>query len=260
MTQHWYPFYWGDYSSKTLHLTQSQHGAYLLFLRYIYTTEKPIPHEQRYSIARAVLEQEQGDADLVLHSFFEQKGAFWHNERAELVITEANAKHEKRVNAGSKGGKCKSSNAKAKLKQYRNNAVATTTTFIDSGAKAPSSPPTPLPDWLPTEEWQAFKDMRRRMKSTLTPKAEQLAIGQLEKLQAEGEDPKAVIEQSILRGWKSFYKLKGTEDANTGRNTSSHHAAANRPGQSAIGESKWLTAAEQIIAEDAATGRWKNRI
>ena len=260
MTQPWYPFFWGDYSSKTLHLTQGQHGAYLLLLRYIYTTERPVPHQLRYSIARAMLEQEQADTDLVLASFFDRDGDFWHNRRAESTIQEANAKHLKRVTAGAKGGKSRHSNARAMLKPGTSNALATTTTTTtnSSEAKASSPPPTPLPDWLPMEEWKAFKDLRRRMKSPLTPKAEQLAVAQLAKLKSEGEDPKAVIEQSILRGWKSFYQLKGTENENTGGNAA-HNAGHGRKPEPAVGQSKWLTAAEQIIAEDRASGRWKGR-
>lgn len=74
-------------------------------------------------------------------------------------------------------------------------------------------PPTPLPDWLPVSEWGAFKEMRKGLRSPMTEKAEQLAIGQLDKLRHEGHDPKLVIEQSILRNWKSFYQLKGDDNA-----------------------------------------------
>jgi len=124
MTQHWYPFYWGDYSSKTLHLTQGQHGAYLLLLRYIYTTEKPIPDKHRFSIARALLEQEQHDVDFVLSEFFTLEGGAWVNSRAIDVIEQTNAKYEKRVRAGTIGGKSKASNARAMLQQNPSNARA----------------------------------------------------------------------------------------------------------------------------------------
>lgn len=117
MTQAWYPFFWSDYSGKTMHLTQGQHGAFLLFMRFIYTTEKPIPHKQRYSIARATLEQEQCNADEVLDEFFVRDGDFWHNTKCDDIILKANEKHQRRVNAGKTGGLKKSSNARAKPKQ-----------------------------------------------------------------------------------------------------------------------------------------------
>lgn len=131
MTQAWYPFYWSDYSGKTMHLTMGQHGAYMLFLRWVYTTEKPIPHKQCHSIARAMTEQERGDADFVLNEFFVRDGDVWRSNRAEKVIEETKGRHEKRVNAGKKGGIAKaerSSNATDKPEQCPSNALVTTTT------------------------------------------------------------------------------------------------------------------------------------
>lgn len=113
MTQPWYPFYWSDYSGKTMHLTMGQHGAYMLFLRWIYTTGKPIPDKQRYSIARAMVEQEKSDADAVLSEFFTLNDGHWSNDRAFEVMDEQEIKHQRRVNAGKLGGEAKSSNAKA---------------------------------------------------------------------------------------------------------------------------------------------------
>jgi hypothetical protein len=70
---------------------------------------------------------------------------------------------------------------------------------------------------LPVDTFMAFKEMRRGQRAPLTEKAEQLAIVQLDRLRADGFDPRLVIEQSILRGWKSFYKLKGdAHDTRTG--------------------------------------------
>jgi len=110
----YYPFYWADYSSKTYDLTQGQHGAYLLFLRHIYTTGKPIPDKQKFSIARALLEQEQENATFVLETFFTLKNGFWVQDRAFQIIAEQQNKHQARVKAGKLGGKQKSSNASSK--------------------------------------------------------------------------------------------------------------------------------------------------
>lgn len=120
MTQPYYPFYWSDYSGKTMHLTQGQHGAFMLLMRWIYTTEKPIPDKQRYSIARALLEQEQSNVDEVLEQFFFKDGDVWRQDRCEQVIKKANDQHLKRVNAGKSGGL----NKAAMLKQCPSNATA----------------------------------------------------------------------------------------------------------------------------------------
>lgn len=123
--QHWYPFYWADYSSKTMHLTQGEHGAYFMLLRYIYTTGNPIPYKQRYSIARALLEHEQENVDAVLSEFFDLEGDFYVSDKAMKVIKEQQNKHDARVTAGKLGGISKASNARilpvAKLKQSSSN-------------------------------------------------------------------------------------------------------------------------------------------
>jgi len=96
----------------------SQHGAYMLFLRWTYTEGgKPVPHKERYSIARATSEQERLDADYVLNRYYVREGDSWQNLRAIEVIESSNNAHEKRVNAGKKGGEAKSSNATAMLEK-----------------------------------------------------------------------------------------------------------------------------------------------
>lgn len=66
----------------------------------------------------------------------------------------------------------------------------------------------PLPSWLPRELWQRFKDFRKEIKAPMSADAEKLGIDNLTKLvEIEGEDPKAVIEQSIFRRWKGLFKV-----------------------------------------------------
>jgi uncharacterized protein YdaU (DUF1376 family) len=127
MTHAWYPFYWSDYSGKTLHLSQGEHGAYMLLLRWVYTTGTPVPANQAHSIARALLEHERENVDSVLRQFFIESEHGWVNERAFEVIQQ-NEKHQRRVSAGKRGGKQKSarpkqsySNAKAMLGQCSSN-------------------------------------------------------------------------------------------------------------------------------------------
>lgn len=67
---------------------------------------------------------------------------------------------------------------------------------------------TSLPDWLPKSEWDSFVEMRKKGKSPFTDRAATLALSELEKLRAQGHDPAAVINASVLNGWKSFYAPK----------------------------------------------------
>lgn len=66
-----------------------------------------------------------------------------------------------------------------------------------------------LPDWLPAESW-AMWDRFRKQKSGKgwTDDAKKLSIVKLEKLMAAGNDPAAVIEQSVERGWAGLFEIR----------------------------------------------------
>lgn len=64
-----------------------------------------------------------------------------------------------------------------------------------------------LPDWMPVDKWQEFLNFRKEIKKPLTLHGEQLNIKKLEHLRANGQDPLAVIEQSIMNGWQGLFAL-----------------------------------------------------
>lgn len=66
-----------------------------------------------------------------------------------------------------------------------------------------------LPDWVPAEPWQQFEEMRRKKKKPMTDAARKLAVTKLDTLRSAGHDAAAVIGQSVLHAWDSFYELKG---------------------------------------------------
>ena len=73
------------------------------------------------------------------------------------------------------------------------------------------SSPTPrfaLPDWIPPETWNDFLEMRKAQRAYPTEKAKALLVRKLQKLKGEGQDPKAVLEQSIERSWKGLFEVK----------------------------------------------------
>lgn len=65
-----------------------------------------------------------------------------------------------------------------------------------------------LPDWLPRDAWDAWLEVRPKVKAPNTPRALQLAIAELDRLRGQGYDPKAVLEQSTLRGWRGLFAPK----------------------------------------------------
>ena len=122
----WYPRYLGDYSRKTQHLSMMEHGAYNLLLDHQYATGEPLPVvssnarnllERCYRIAGAITEDEREAVDKVIKDFFVQTPDGFVNKKASKVIAEQRLKHQKRVAAGRSGGKQKSSNALAMVKQ-----------------------------------------------------------------------------------------------------------------------------------------------
>lgn len=70
-----------------------------------------------------------------------------------------------------------------------------------------------LPDWLPVDAWNAWLEVRPKVKAPNTPRALQLALQELDRLRASGNDPKAVLERSTMRGWRGLFPLnKETPD------------------------------------------------
>ncbi len=66
-----------------------------------------------------------------------------------------------------------------------------------------------LPDWLPLETWAMWDRFRKRKSAKAwTDDAKALSLRTLERLRAEGQDPTAIVEQSIERGWTGLFPLK----------------------------------------------------
>ena len=65
-----------------------------------------------------------------------------------------------------------------------------------------------LPEWLPPATWDAFLQMRRKIKAPTTPYAEVLIIRELNKLRGQGHDPTLVLEQSIKLDYKGVFPPK----------------------------------------------------
>lgn len=65
-----------------------------------------------------------------------------------------------------------------------------------------------LPDWLPSEPWSAWLEVRSKNRAPNTARALRLAITELAKLKAAGQDVTAVLEQSTLRGWRGVFPVK----------------------------------------------------
>lgn len=92
----YYKRHLGDYAKDTGWLSTYQHGAYVLFLDWYYSNEKPIPLELAYRIVKARSGPERKAVDEVLLAFFDlnKEPGFAHNKRADLDIAKYEVKSE----------------------------------------------------------------------------------------------------------------------------------------------------------------------
>ncbi len=72
-------------------------------------------------------------------------------------------------------------------------------------------------DWIDPESWEAFREMRKKIKAPLTPYAEKLILRELVKLKQAGHDPQCCLDQSICNCWRDVFPLrdKGLQKGST---------------------------------------------
>ena len=85
-----------------------------------------------------------------------------------------------------------------------------------------------LPDWIDPEVWKAWKAFRQRQKKPLTDRAVALQVSTLRKLREAGQDPNAVIDQSIEQGWTGLYELKNPQASEQRESLSEKHQRLRR--------------------------------
>jgi hypothetical protein len=100
-----------------------------------------------------------------------------------------------------------------------------------------------LPEWLDKKLWEDFQDSRKKLKAPMTDAAAKYIIKDLEKFRAAGEDPNAVLEQAIKRGWKGVFSLKDNEKG--GANGHTNKGARGTPGQEPSGAFSFLKQTDQ---------------
>lgn len=126
MAQAWFPFYFGDYSSKTEHLSLAEHGAYLLLMGSYYKRGCKLPANamQLQKICRVFAQEEVDAMHNVLNEFFDKREDGYYHERIEQELSKqseiskkrsdaAKKRHQKDANAGASGR----ANAGASAKQ-----------------------------------------------------------------------------------------------------------------------------------------------
>jgi hypothetical protein len=65
-----------------------------------------------------------------------------------------------------------------------------------------------LPDWIPSEIWADYLEMRKKIGKPATDRAMTLCVSRLEELRKQGHGCAAVLEQSILNSWQGLFEIK----------------------------------------------------
>jgi hypothetical protein len=66
-----------------------------------------------------------------------------------------------------------------------------------------------IPDWISTDAWNGFVEHRKKIKAPLTDRAISLTINKLEGFKKSGQDPSAILNQSVEMGWKGIFPIGG---------------------------------------------------
>jgi len=103
MSKAWMPLYIGDYLGDTTHLTQGQHGAYMLLLMHYWQRGSlPAELEQCFCIAHAMDEQSKSNVSAVLSEFFRLEGGRYRQQRMDAELDKAEKSYKRRAYAASK--------------------------------------------------------------------------------------------------------------------------------------------------------------
>lgn len=65
-----------------------------------------------------------------------------------------------------------------------------------------------LPSYIDPEAWQAFLEVRAKLRAPNTDYAQKLLLYQMQRLKDAGNDPDEVLRASIVGGWKDLYAKK----------------------------------------------------
>jgi len=125
--------------------------------------------------------------------------------KAQLELSDS------QTNAGRLPGNCPTNAGEEKLKEGKGSKEKKNTSAPNTDAASVE-----LPDWLPKEPWNNFLAMRKKLRKPMTAEAVRLAIKRLEELRAAGNDPKAVLEQSILNSYQGIFEVRAVKGGASG--------------------------------------------
>lgn len=99
----------GDYAAATRHLSLLEHGVYCMLLDVYYTTEKPLPLDERavFRLVGARADEERTTVTTILGEFFTREPDGFHQPRCDEEIAIKQEKSVKNAELGKLGGRPK---------------------------------------------------------------------------------------------------------------------------------------------------------
>lgn len=190
-------FYPSDWKGGTTALSVSMEWTYLQVCLFNWDKGKALPQQlQEPTLARNPRWREDVEALVEMDKISKTAAGALFVPRAVAEFRKAQQLLEKKVNAGRKGAK----------KRWENSPQ-------DSGAMSPDGQNGDLLFSVPPDVWADFRKHRNKIRAPMTERAEGGILKKLEAIQAEhGHDPVAVLDQSIRKGWRDVFPLKGDED------------------------------------------------
>lgn len=233
------PVYTGDYLRDTRHLTPLKHGIYFLLLMHCWDQKGPVPLDEQEcaGIVNCRSADEVEALRYVLNRYFVRMEDGWYNKRMAEEVARAENISRNNSAAGKKSAQARAairekviSTRAQRVLNASSTGVGTPTptptpTTTTTTAGKPPLPPKPakegrtvvLPAWVKPEDWKAYIDHRVRMHKPMTEEAQRRALAELGRLRSMGNDPGAVITQSLTRGWAGLFEVKSTSSSTHGQ-------------------------------------------
>lgn len=217
-------FYPSDWTAGTAYMPALVEWLYLQVCIYNWDKREPMPaNQQAMRFSRSPSWRD--DLQMLIESgkVIKTAGGGLFVERAMVAANKAYDLWERKSRGGRNrhalgNGKDSSSTPASTPASNQNQNQNQSPQDVDS---PPDPPAGDLLFSVPADAMKAFREHRVKIKAPMTQRAEELMVGKLEDIHRQhGHDPTAVIEQSIMNGWRGVFPLKGDEDGRGNRNGS----------------------------------------
>lgn len=110
-------------------------------------------------------------------------------------------------------------------------STSTNTNSKKANQKQKKPPAAPLtlfepPDWVDSNAWKGFVEMRKKTRHPMTQRAAELVVAKLFKLRNAGQDPTQILDQSVRNDWRDVFPLR--EEQSNANNIRNRESTADR--------------------------------